>query len=239
MRSAPIYKFHEFATRTEADAALTEWVKNCVQKGIANKGEATIMLSGGSTPVKAYEALSIAELDWNKVKIGLVDDRWVDEENPGSNAAMIRRALLKDKAASAKLITLKTEDETPQEGVEDLERRLAKISKPFDVCVMGMGSDGHTASWFPGSLGLTAALDIENSNYVCAINANGAPVAGDYQHRISLTLTGVMHAREIVLYITGQEKLDVFRNAYRFSVEDRPVKALLAAGPRLTVFWAP
>ena len=239
MRSTSIYKFRKFATRAEGDAALAEFMTTCLQNGMSQGDGATMMLSGGSTPVNAYSALSMAEINWDDVAIGLVDDRWVDEDSPGSNAAMIRRTLLDNKAAAANFVTLKTKHAKPQAGVRELEDRLSKLSKPFDVCVMGMGSDGHTASWFPGSLGLKAALDIENPNYVCAIDANGAPVAGEYQDRISLTLTGIMHAREIVLYITGQEKLDIFQNADKYSVEERPVKALLAAGPRLTVFWAP
>ena len=239
MRGAPIHTFREFESRADADAALAEFLGNCIQQAITDKGAATIMLSGGSTPVKAYEALSAAALNWDKVNVGLVDDRWVDENSPGSNAAMIRRTLLKNAAAAANFMTLKTDDDLPQYGVDALEERLSHFAKPFNVCVMGMGTDGHTASWFPGSLGLIEALDIENPNYVCAIDANGAPVAGEYQHRISLTLTGVMHARDIALYITGDEKREIFQNSDRHSVNDCPVKALLAAGPRLTVFWAP
>ena len=109
------------------------------------------------------------------------------------------------------------------------------IPKPFDVCVMGMGLDGHTASWFPNSKGLKEALDPNNADSVIAIDARGCPVAGDHPERITLTLSAVMAAKQIILMIPGAGKSDVFEQSAKQSVYDAPVKALRAAGERLTV----
>jgi len=98
-----------------------------------------------------------------------------------------------------------------------------------------MGLDGHTASWFPNAKGLKEALDPNNANTVIAIDARGCPVAGDHPDRITLTLSAVMTSKQIILMIPGAGKSDVFKESATKSVYEAPVKALRAAGERLTV----
>jgi len=143
--------------------------------------------------------------------------------------------LSKGKAQAVAFIGLKTSDANPAAGVEASETQLAGIPQPFDVCVMGMGLDGHTASWFPNSTGLKEALDPANTDTVIAIDARGCPVAGDHPDRITLTLSAVMASKQIILMIPGAGKSDVFKASAEKSVYDAPVKALRAAGERLTV----
>ena len=104
---------------------------------------------------------------------------------------------------------------------------------------MGMGTDGHTASWFPGAVGLEKAIDINTSQNLVSVDATGCPVAGNYPYRITVTLPVIMRARHIVLFITGEAKKSVWEEAIEKSVFENPVKALYAAGERLTVIWAP
>jgi len=197
------------------------------------------MVSGGSSPKPLYAEVSKADLDWSKVTIGLVDERWVDPGEVGSNEDFIRENLLQNQAKSASFIGLKTKDKTVELGLGPAEKRMAKMSNPFDVCVMGMGSDAHTASWFPNSNGLSEALSLTNERRLCSIDATGSTVAGDHLNRISLTLRAVLDAHVILLFIPGATKRAVFDTVQNQSLHDAPVQALLRAGSKLQVYASP
>lgn len=232
---AETFKYHSFKSRDAMVESASSQIANAVTSAISNRGEASLMLSGGSSPRLVYDALSQMDLPWEKVTIGLVDDRWIDRGQPGSNETFLDETLLKGKAKAATFIGLKTSDANPEAGVKTSEQNLAAIPQPFDVCVMGMGLDGHTASWFPNSKGLKQAINIDNPKSVIAIDATGCPVAGDHPHRITLTLSAVMASKQIILMIPGAGKADVFEASADKSVYDAPVKALRAAGERLTI----
>lgn len=210
-------------------------IAEAIRTAVSNKGKASLMLSGGSSPRPVYEALSEMDLPWENVTIGLVDDRWIERGQAGSNETFLDETLLKGKAKAARLVGLKTKDASPAAGLKASGEQLSAIARPFDVCVMGMGLDGHTASWFPNSKGLKEALDIENKATVAAIDAAGCSVAGNHPRRITLTLSAVMASKQIILMIPGAKKADVFKASAAQSVYDAPVKALRAAGHRLTV----
>jgi len=164
-----------------------------------------------------------------------VDDRWIERGQAGSNETFLDETLFDGLARKAKFIGLKTHDINPAAGVKASQIQISVIPQPFDVCVMGMGLDGHTASWFPNSKGLKEALDPNNPDSVIAIDARGCAVAGDHPDRITLTLSAVMASKQIILMIPGSGKSDVFKDSAMKSVYDAPVKALRAAGRRLTV----
>lgn len=229
------FNYHSFASRDEMVGVAATQIADAVTSAVATRGAASLMLSGGSSPRPVYEALSDMDLPWDKVTIGLVDDRWITRGQAGSNETFLDATLLKGKAKGAKFIGLKTDDANPAAGVKASEAQLSAIPQPFDVCVMGMGLDGHTASWFPQSNGLKEALDPNNSDTVIAIDARGCPVAGDHPDRITLTLSAVMASKQIILMIPGAGKSDVFKASAAKSMYDAPVKALRAAGDRLTV----
>ena len=210
-------------------------IADVLKAAIAERGRASLMVSGGRSPALVYQALSHIDLPWEKVSVSLVDERWVDAGQSGSNADFVAHNLLQNKAAAARFIGLKTGGATPAAGFAEAECALSLIEQPFDICVMGMGLDGHTASWFTGATGLEAALDMNSKNTVCALDAKGCPVAGDHPARISLTLAAVLKSRRIILMIAGRDKEAVFERSLGYSMEERPVTALFAAGPRLTV----
>lgn len=214
-------------------------IETILQEALAVRGSASLMVSGGSSPKPLYEKLSKAELDWPNVTISLVDERWVDPGEQGSNEDFIRQNLIQNQAKHARFFGLKTAHETVEAGLANAENRFAQIDRPFDVCVMGMGTDGHTASWFPNAAGLSDALSLGNENILCAINAGGAPVAGDHPNRITLTLRSVLDAHAIFLFIPGEAKRIVFDNAPKNPIPDAPVQALLSAGSKLHVFASP
>ena len=229
------FTYKSFSARDEMVTSAATQIAEAVNSAVAQRGAASLMLSGGSSPRPVYERLSEMDLPWDKVTIGLVDDRWIERGKAGSNETFLDETLLKGKAKSAKFIGLKTSDANPAAGIEASEAQLSAIPQPFDVCVMGMGLDGHTASWFPNSNGLKESLDPKNENTVIAIDARGCPVAGDHPDRITLTLSAVMASKQIILMIPGAGKADVFKASADKSVYDAPVKALRAAGERLTV----
>lgn len=206
---------------------------------LAKRGTARIMLSGGGSPKPVYEALSGVTLDWAQVAVGLVDERWVQESHAASNTAMIRRALIKNKAVRATLVPMVTEDCTASAGADEIAALYLSLGQPFDVCVMGMGTDGHTASWFPDSPDLDAALDKDNTRLVMAIDASGCDGAGEIKERITLTRPAILGAGIIILYIPGAAKRAVFEAAisnYKTGdITTLPVASLLDAGERLIV----
>ncbi len=223
MDTAP--KIQIYDNRPDCFKASTRIIAEQMISAINLRGRAVLALSGGSTPIPVYEALSKLDLPWENVTVVLVDER-VTHDEAGSNMSMIKAQLQQRKAAKVSMI-----------GLED-ERAVAALA-PFDLCLMGMGTDGHTASWFPGSIGLKKALDPAAENFTASIHANGCPGAGSYPNRLTLTLPAVMDAKALLLLMTGKEKRDVFESAVQADSLDKPVKALMAAGKRLTVIWAP
>ena len=232
---------HVYPERDALVQAATLKIHTILKQAIKQRGHASIMLSGGSSPRPVYEALGHMPLDWASVTIGLVDERWVNPGQPGSNETFLRDTLLQGPALqgvgkAAKFVGLKSNgDVLDAHALTVTEKNIANIDAPFDLCVMGMGLDGHTASWFSGAAGLKEAMDMENTKRVAAIDASGCPVAGDYPSRITLTLGAVLNSRNIILLIPGQEKAEIFKSSANGSVSAAPVKALYKAGQSLTV----
>ena len=220
-----------------ADAARA--IESALRQALITRGRASLIVSGGSSPKPLYERLSKADLDWSKVTISLVDERWVNPGQAGSNEDFIRENLIQNKAAAATFFGLKTSHATVQSGLVAAEARFKSVNRPFDVCVMGMGSDAHTASWFPNSKGLANALSLKNKNILCAVDATGAPVAGDHPQRITLTLRAVLDSHLVLLFIPGAAKRAVFDKVSLRPVLDAPVQTLLQAGQNLHIFASP
>lgn len=214
------YRFQLYDARDGLVEAACQYVTDLVKY---SSGQTNLALSGGSTPKPVYTALSKAPLNWHRVTSTLVDDRITDDPL-GSNAAMVRSLFVQNLAADMSFTPLASHEFSPN---------------GFDLTIMGMGTDGHTASWFPGSVGLQDALNPHSNQHTIEIDAMGCPGAGIYPHRLTMTLPAVMNSKQILLLITGEEKRRVFEHATEKSVFEAPVKALLAAGRRLTVMWAP
>ncbi|GGD30123.1 6-phosphogluconolactonase [Aureimonas glaciei] len=228
---------HRYESREALAEALATGVAAVLAGGIATNGSASLAVSGGSTPELFLQKLSAADLDWSAVTVTLVDERWVPEDHPRSNAGFLRRHLLRGPAAVAHFEPLYVPAETPDEVEETLCARLGGLGRPFDVVVLGMGTDGHTASFFPGGDTLGTAIDPANPRSVAIMRAPGAG-----EPRVTLTLSRLVDARLLVLHIEGAEKLGVLDAAkLPGSAFDLPIRAVLQA-PRerpLEIFWAP
>lgn len=226
-----------FDRASAMQSAAADYIAQRLRGAIDRSGSARLLVSGGSSPRPVYEQISQMDLAWSRVNVGLVDERWLDPHMDGSNAAFISQTLLQGKASAANFIPMKTAHKSAKAAAATVSDTYRKTLQPIDICVMGMGLDGHTASWFPNVADLKTALDIDNPSMACAVDATGCQVAGQHTERMSLTLSAVMASAEIILLITGQAKRDVLDGAGAKSVYDAPVKALLAAGPRLKIFW--
>ncbi len=222
-------------SKAQAVGIASEIITAELDLAVEKRAKASFMVSGGSSPKPLYENLSKADLPWEAIFVGLVDERWVKEGEPGSNATFIRDSLLQNKAANAHLMPMVTDHETAAQGASIISSFYAELGPPFDVAVMGMGTDGHTASWFPDSPDLSAVINEQASSIAMAAMAEGCPGAGDFPERITLSRPAIVSARNILLFIPGAAKRAVFTAALEKDVMDAPVRALLDGGENLTV----
>ena len=227
---------HRFPDARALARALADEIQVELQEAIAARGQASLVVSGGRTPVVLFNQLATEKLAWDKVTVSLADERWVGVNEPDSNERLIRAELLREHAAHAQFIGLKNAATTPEAGLEWCWRSLARIRRPFDVVLLGMGEDGHTASLFPDSPQLAAAL---SSSLPPACVAMQAPVAP--HERISLNLNALLDARRIILHIQGESKWAVYQAAISHGpVEQLPIRAILHQHTvPVEVFWSP
>lgn len=232
--------FREYNEFDGLVADVSDQIAEALDIAIKARGHAVFAVSGGSTPLPVYECLSQFPLDWSKITIVLVDDRWVEPGLTGSNEGAIRSALIRGAASSARFIGLKTPHGRPDEAVDAVNERLSILERPFDVVVLGMGSDGHTASWFPHAEGLAAAL-AEDAPMAVAVTAERSEITGPFTERMTLSRAALKGARFTLLLLKGQDKRDTWVRAVNPGpVEDMPVRALIndpAIDP--IVFWSP
>nr|WP_272212789.1 6-phosphogluconolactonase [Marinicella sp. W31]MDC2878708.1 6-phosphogluconolactonase [Marinicella sp. W31] len=167
-------KLQKFENGDALASALAADVAERLAAAIADNGTASIAVSGGSTPKAFFRALSTTPIDWEKVTVTLVDERFVPEDNPRSNHRLVKENLLLGPAAEARFIPLYQNVENVEEAAEIVTNKVLATSLPFDVVVLGMGTDGHTASFFPGGDTLAKALDSKTPVGVMAMHAEGA-----------------------------------------------------------------
>lgn len=233
--------FQTFETRAEAAACASGTLVTSLVYGLADHGHASFMGSGGTSPAPVYQRMSECRINWHGVTVGLVDERWVSPKDTHSNEKLLRDHLLTDQAARATFLPMRTCAASPKEAAPDVDKLYrSATSTPYDAVLLGMGTDGHTASWFPGADELDAALDPDGRAHVMAINAAGAPVAGNHPQRLTLTLAALGSARMAVLLIYGEEKRAVIETALAAGDDTLPIsRAIAALGDRLTILWAP
>ena len=218
---------------------LSQSLEQALRDGIEADGRAVLMVSGGSSPEPAYKHLSTLDLNWGHVDVAMVDERWVEASHEKSNEAFIKRTLLQNHGAAANFISMKNAAATAEQGVDECEVQFQALKRPFDVTILGMGPDGHTASLFPHAQGLENGLD--SSQLVCAINAIESDVTGSITERMSLTLNAISQSKVVKLLISGDEKLAVYKQALAGGdVNDMPLRAVLNHPEiNIEVYWAP
>lgn len=190
------------SAETLAESVAIE-VAECLRTAISRQGTVSLVVSGGKSPATMFRHLSSQLLDWEKVTVTLADERWVSPRDPESNESMVRQHLLVDAAAAARFIPLKTPSETPAEAIDAVSALLTSVKRPFDLVLLGMGADGHTASWFPDAPLISNCLSSESLCYPIESPAAAIP-------RMTLTPRAILEARLIMLMFSGRKKQEVF-----------------------------
>jgi len=217
---------HGFADPTELAQALAGGVADRLRDAVAERAQAVLVVSGGTTPRKFLAALAQQELDWARVTVTLADERWVPPTNPRSNERLVREILLTGGAAAATFVPLYADVADPESGLAKIAGAIDALALPFDAVVLGLGNDGHCASLFPDGHRFAQACDPANPARVSAMRS---PTAGE--PRITLTLAALAATRALYLHIEGAEKQAVLTHvcAGEGGYAHSPLPALLSA----------
>ena len=220
--------FRDYPDRDLMFLSLANTIAGQLADFLRREGRATLSVPGGTTPGPVFDILSGVDLDWANVAVVLNDERWVGEDSPRSNTALLRHRLLTGKAATARLLPLYAPAPRPEDRLDELAEGL-RPHLPISVLLLGMGGDMHTASLFPGADRLEQAL-APDAPPLMALRAEAAG-----EPRITLTapvLKGAMHTH---ILITGPEKRAALDRAADLPAYEAPVRAVL---DNATVHWA-
>ena len=221
----------DVSAEAHADA-LALRVADALRQAIDNRGSATLVVSGGRSPVAFFEALAQQALPWAQVLVSLADERWVPVNHASSNEALVRRHLLRGAASEAKFLGLYRVAGSLEQAAELADAAFAELP-PIDVLVLGMGDDGHTASLFPHSPNLHQALQPDCARRVLPMLAPSEPA-----QRLTLTLPLLASARLPLLAIQGQAKLNTLSTALQpGKIAELPIRAFLHSP--LEIHWCP
>jgi len=240
--------------------ALAQDIAQRLQAAVQARGQAVLCVSGGQSPFALFHALRMLPVAWHQVRIGLVDERCVPTNHEASNARLVRQHLLQDVAAAATLVPLIAEGDDGGDGGGDKSpgslspRSLSpgSLSPPqvaartatltmrqlgaADVLVLGMGTDGHTASLFPEAVNLPEALDPTQSPACVAIELAHPPANAPYA-RVSQNLSMLLTARHIVLPVTGADKQAMFERALLSKSLALPISHVLHQSRAEVAVW--
>ena len=233
---APAVQMHAYESLTQWTWGAAVAISSVLGRDLQDRPRARLLLSGGSTPAPVYQALAKAPLDWARVDVALVDERWLLPDDPDSNSRLIRESLLQDRAAAARFENITRPGRSIEEAVSAANLHA---QTPPGVVVLGMGEDGHTASLFPRMHNLESALQ-SRAPYV-QVDATGCPGAGRFLRRISLTPAGLAPAHTRLLLIRGESKRKLLE---RVLGGDDPLEypariAFLTPGAPLHIHWCP
>ena len=224
----------EFENTSALDIELSAKVAKLLVADIAETVSASLVVSGGRTPMGFFHLLSQQMLDWSKVSITLADERWVDADHADSNEKLVRANLLINEAHQATFIGLKNSAADAIVGEPEAEQALAAVGK-FTVLILGMGDDGHTASLFPGADALALGLDMDSGRTCIGVTPTAAP-----HQRISMTLPRLLDSQQIIIHISGAGKQQVLEQAQAGDdVKALPIRAIfLQQQAPLAIYWA-
>ena len=218
---------------------LAQAIAQRLAAAIQARGFAVLSVSGGKSPVALFEALRVINIDWSRVRVTLVDERCVPRIHRDSNALLVQTHLLQDLAAKAQLVFMVT---SAVESLDSAATQAKAASMALsaagtaDVLILGMGSDGHTASLFPEASNLADALDLCNTQACVAIELAHPPSNAPYA-RITQTLAQILSARHIVLPLTGTDKLQTLQQAWKQPTPALPISFVLQQTQTPVALW--
>ena len=229
-------KIVKFPDRESLEQQLAHSIVELLQEGIESQGRASLVVSGGRTPAALFQTLSKADLDWSKVWVTLADERWVPNTHADSNAKSVESNLLINRAATANFIPHFNGAETPFAGAAELSKELATLPEIFDAVILGMGEDGHTASFFPDAPELAAAIDPDGDSICMGVTPPVAP-----HLRMTLSLPRLLASKRIFVHLCGDGKTPVLEAALgEGAIEQMPIRSVLRQDKTpVDIYWAP
>lgn len=227
----------------ETFATVDDWAGACASRlaadlkaALTGGGSALFAGPGGSTPAPVYERLARSELDWSRVSVTLIDERYVPETSPDSNARLIRDVLLQGPATRARFIPLYSPAVTVDRAAAEAAAALSSAGGRLDTVLLGMGEDGHICSMFPGSPTLKTLLTPGLKPTVLGVPP-GRDGAAPSIERLSMNLPWLMQAGRVILALKGEAKRAVYEREARGDPRTQPIAALLANAVPLEVLW--
>lgn len=223
---------HTFKSPVLLAESLALNVAKQLSAAIDAQGTATLVVSGGRSPVAFFQHLAKQALDWSNVVVSLADERWVPVEHADSNAGLLKKYLLQGPAAKAQFLSLYSAAANLEQAAEHADRLLSELPV-IDVLVLGMGDDGHTASLFPDSPNLAEALKADGTRRCYPMMAPTVP-----RQRLTMSRALLASAKHKILSISGQSKLTTLNTALAGDdVAALPIRAFLQ--PTLEIYWCP
>lgn len=212
-------EIERFVDLEQLSTAAAEQISRAIIDGVRSRGMASLVLAGGKTPEMTYRKLAAdPEIPWERVHLFWGDERWLPPDDPDSNFSMVKNALLdKIPLPQQNLHAIDHGAVSPQEAAllydDELRAFLDAGQRPdgkaqfFDLTLLGMGEDGHTASLFPGH-----SLLHEKSRYAAAVpNPAGKP----FVPRVTMTFVALACSRRILFLIKGAKKEKILRQLER------------------------
>ncbi len=213
------------ANASELAAAAAALIAEQAALAIAARGQFKIALSGGSTPLSAYQQLAAPphqeSVDWSRVHIFWSDERCVPPEHADSNYGAAKAALLDHVHIPAANTHRMHGELPPAQGAEEYRQQLSThfetpMFPTFDLILLGLGTDGHTASLFPGSAALRTGEVPVTENYVASLES----------WRLTFTLPLINAARQVVFLVSGANKASIVQEIFESGGRPLPAKAV-------------
>ncbi|WP_425070521.1 6-phosphogluconolactonase [Sagittula sp. S175] len=222
------YDFQEYPDREMLTIELAQRLAGDLRAALQHEDRVALVVPGGTSPGPIFDDLCAADLDWSRVDVLLGDERWVPEDSPRSNTALVKSRLLVNRAAAARFLPLYAPMDRPEDALEALGHPIEDVL-PLAVVLLGMGADMHTASLFPGADRLEEAL-APDAPILMALRAPGAP-----EPRITLTARVLDGAMSKHVLIFGDEKRAALEGAKGLPAMEAPINAVI---DEAKVHWA-
>jgi 6-phosphogluconolactonase len=224
-----------FKTRNELDICTADKFYEVIRKNLTERMHCCIVLSGGETPKNVYHLMGLNKvnklIDWNRVHIFFSDERAVSPDNPQSNYGMIKREWISHISIPQTNVHRIQGELNPHEAAEKYEQEIRNVFGQypivFDLVLLGVGEDGHTASLFPGIENIPGDKRLVTSAYIGHINS----------WRISLTVSILNESREIIFLAAGKKKASIIQRVLEKDVPDAKMPATCIRPAVGTISW--
>ena len=219
----------KFENKKNLESTLLLKISTCISDAIKKYGDARFLLSGGSTPMNLYSLLSEETIEWEKVKIGLVDERFVPKENLFNNETQIKNNLLKNSAKFATIFGMVYNYENEMLNLKMVNQQYKTFFERIDFTILGMGEDGHTASLFPGDKESEELMNTSNIG-IFSTKSPSFPY-----NRITCSKELIANSNYIALFINGETKFNVLKNSIETQV---PISYFVKNSKNMEIYYS-